>query len=381
MIAGRAKKQHDFPEDRILVGGGAAVSRDLLRAPFIALALGLAAVAAAGSTADEKPGIAKLFAENSILTASIEAPLKTLMRDRPDDLYLEGKFRLAGADGSEQVLDLKIRTRGQYRRDKTHCDFPPIRLNFRKKQVAGTVLEGQDKLKLVTHCRNREPKFTQYVLREYLVYRLLNALTDISFGVRLMQITYIDTESSGRMTKLGFVIEDDDDVAQRNGMQTVKTGDISYEDLEAGQQNLIHVFQYMIGNTEYSLVRAEPDKNCCHNTDLLSTTGNSPLTPLAYDFDFAGLVNAPYAEPNPKYNLRAVRQRLYKGRCENNELLQETIQRFHDRKDLIFAIVDEFGLLNSRSRRYVTRYLNTFFENTAQPSFIQAELAGKCNAA
>lgn len=354
----------------------AARRPDLLRA----LLLGLA-IAAAPGAADERPGVARLFAETTILTASIEAPLKTLMTERPDDAYLDGKFRLTGADGSGQVLDLKIRTRGQYRRDKTHCDFAPIRLNFRKKQVAGTVLEGQDKLKLVTHCRNRDPQFMQYVFREYLAYRLLNAMTDKSFRVRLMHITYVDTEGTGKMTKFGFVIEDDDDVAERNGMQAVKTGNISHEDLEAGQQNLIHVFQYMIGNTEYSLVAAEPEKGCCHNTDLLSTTGNPPLTPVAYDFDFAGLVNAPYAEPNPKYALKTVRERLYKGRCENNELLPGTIQRFHDRKDLLFDIVDELDLLNARSKRYVNRYLATFFENTAQPSFVEAKLAGECNAA
>ena len=355
------------------------MSRDLLRTLMVTLALSSTAVSASGSDAKNKAGPARLFAESAMLTASIEAPLTTLMKDRPDEDYLDGKFRLAGADGSDAVFDLKVRTRGNYRRDKKHCDFAPIRLNFRTKQVAGTELDGQDKLKLVTHCRNRNPQIEQYVLREYLAYRLLNALTPKSFGVRLMRITYIDTEGGGRMTKLGFVIEDDDDVAERNGMQTVKTGDISSEDLEPGEQNFIHVFQYMIGNTEYSLVKAEPDKDCCHNIDLLSPTGNPPLTPLAYDFDFAGLVNAPYAQPNPKYKLRTVRQRLYKGRCENNELLEGTMQRFHDNKDAIFDVIDELELLSARSRRYLTRYLNLFFENTSQPEFIRARLIDECN--
>ncbi len=351
-----------------------------LRSLIITLALIPAVVAAQESHADESTGVAPLFADHSVLTVSIEAPLKTLMRDLPNKHYLDGKFRLTGADGSEEVFDLKIRTRGNYRRDKEHCDFAPIRLNFRTKQVVGTALEGQDKLKLVTHCRNRDPQFVQYILREYLVYRLLNAMTRKSFGVRLMQITYIDTEGAGRMTKYGFVIEDDDDVAARNGMQAVKTGDISSNDLEPADQNFIHVFQYMIGNTEYSLVKAEPDKSCCHNIDLLSVTGLPPLTPLAYDFDFSGIVNAPYAQPNPKYNLRTVRQRLYKGRCSNNDILEETIQRFNDKKDVIFDIVDGFELLNARSKRSAIRFLTTFFETSSQPELVQARLVEQCNA-
>jgi hypothetical protein len=357
------------------------VSRDHRRWLIISLALISTAVDASESDANDTVSVVRLFTENAMLNVSIEAPLTTLMRERPDEDYLDGRFRLTNIDGSEKVLDLKLRTRGNYRRDRKHCDFAPIRLNFRTKQVADTVLEGQDKLKLVTHCRNRNPQIEQYVLREYLTYRLLNAMTTRSYGVRLMRITYIDTEGGGQMTKLGFVIEDDEDVAERNGMRVVKTGGISSDDVEPGEQNFVHVFQYMIGNTEYSLVKAEPDKDCCHNIDLLSNTGNPPFTPLAYDFDFAGIVNAPYAEPNPKYNLRTVRQRLYKGRCDNNELLQGTIQGFHDNKDTIFDIVNGVELFTARSRRYVTRYLNLFFENTSQPEFIKARLIDNCNDA
>jgi hypothetical protein len=300
------------------------------------------------------------------------------MRDRPEETYLDGTFSFTGRDGTEQTLTLKLRTRGKFRRKEERCDFAPLRLNFLKKQVVETEFAGQDKLKLVTHCQNNKSYYEQLLLREFLAYRILNVMTNKSFGVRLLQINYVDTEGAKTMTKLGFVIEDNDDVAERNGMYTINTGNISNDDLDRLQQNLVNVFQYLIGNTEFSLVGGEPDEYCCHNIDLMSATKRTPFTPLAYDFDFAGIVNAPYAKPNPRFEHQNVRHRLFRGQCRNNELLPGTLQQFLDKKDAIYGIVDELELLSSRSKRDVTRYLGDFFDHISQPRSVDARFIKKC---
>ena len=323
--------------------------------------------------------VAPLFASHLPLRVTIEAPLTTLMKDRPDEEYLDGAFTFTGDDGAEQTIDLKIRTRGNYRRAEEHCDFAPIRLNFRKKQVADTKFAGQDKVKLVTHCQNNRSYYEQLVLREFLAYRIYQVMTNKSYGVRLMQVNYVDTEGAKPMTKLAFAIEDDDDVAKRVGMKPVKIPGIRNEDLDRRQQSLVNVFEYMIGNTEYSLIKAEPDKDCCHNSDLMSATGEPPFTPLPYDFDFAGLVNAPYAEPNPRYDFQSVRYRLYRGLCRNNELLPDTIQQYLDKKDAIYAIIDELDMLSTRSRWDVTSYLNAFYDLISTPKNVNARLIEKCD--
>ena len=328
---------------------------------------------------DNSVEIARLFANDSLLQVTIEAPMTTLMRDRPRDGYLDGTFRFTGDDGTEQILDLKIRTRGKYRWKKTHCDFAPIRLNFRKTQVVDTEFDGQDKLKLVTHCQNKKSYYEQLVLREFLAYRFLNVLTDKSFGVRLLRINYVDTEGAEPITKFGFVIEDDDAVAARNGMYSIKTGNLSDDNLDPVQQNLVNVFQYMIGNTEFSQFRAEPDEYCCHNIDLMSAAKDVPYTPLAYDFDFSGIVNAPYAAPNPRFKHEDVRHRLFLGQCKNNELLPGTFQQFVDKKAAIYSIVDELEWLSSRSRRDVTRYLDGFYDDISRPKSVEAKFIKKCS--
>lgn len=323
-------------------------------------------------------GTTPLFADQDILDITIEAPLTTLMRERPEEEYLPARLTLASPGASTADFDLKIRTRGNYRRDPEHCDFAPIRLNFRKKQVEGTVFAGQDKLKLVTHCRSRSTSFPQHVLREYLAYRFFSELTPVSYSVRLFNITYVDTESDTTITRPGFVIEDDDHVAARNNLQVVKIPRIRYDQVDPERQALVHLFEYMIGNTEYSFVNPEPGKSCCHNADLLSATGEPPYLPLPFDFDFAGIVNAPYAQPHPRYPVDDVRIRFYKGLCENNELLPDTARLFLEEHGDFITIVDRLEPLSRRSRLSVRNYLNAFIDRIEDEKSRQRYLARKC---
>ena len=119
-------------------------------------------------------------------------------------------------------------------------------------------------------------------------------------------------------------------------------------------------------------------KGCCHNTKLMAATEDAPLITLPFDFDFAGLVNAPYAEPNPKYDLKNVRQRLYLGLCDNNDLLPETFQRFISREDTLYGAVDELELLSARSRRDATRSLNSFVRRITDLRSVESRFIKKC---
>lgn len=324
------------------------------------------------------PGLAPLFADHSVLEVTIDAPLDALMDVRPDKAYLDGSFSYKEADGTERTFGLKLRTRGNYRRDKEHCDFAPIRLNFAKGQVKGTLFDGQDKLKLVTHCQNMDPAYEQLVVREYLAYRLLHELTPKSFATRLMRITYRNTTNKKERTKFGFVIEDNDAVAKRNGMKVASVGLITTDYLEPEQAHLIYVFQYMIGNTEYSVIRPEPKKDCCHNADLMAPKGEAVYSPFAYDFDFSGLVNAPYAQPNPRYKLPNVRVRLYAGACKYDEQLKTTIAYFHEKKPALLRIIDELEPLSRISRSAARRYIEAFYDRISEPAKVQKWLIDKC---
>jgi hypothetical protein len=215
------------------------------------------------------------------------------------------------------------------------------------------------------------------MIREYIAYRLFQELTSISYATRLLHIKYLDRDGKS-LTRYGFVIEDDKAVARRNGMKIVKTRHLHESEIDPRQQNLVNVFQYMIGNTEYSLVNPEPKKNCCHNADVLSVDKEPPYIPLAFDFDFSGLVNAPYAEPNPRYPISNVRVRFYRGLCDANEILPDTLQLFMDKKQAFYRIVDDLEPASRRTRNHIRSYLDEFYEEISDPELVQQRLMSRC---
>ena len=190
-------------------------------------------------------------------------------------------------------------------------------------------------------------------------------------------MTYADPNGKS-LTRYGFVIEEQKDVAKRNGMKVVKTRHLHESEIDQRQQNLINVFQYMIGNTEYSLVNPEPKKDCCHNADVLSVDKEAPFKPLIFDFDFSGLVNAPYAQPNPRYPIDNVRQRYYRGLCSANDILPDTLQVFADKKDAFYRIIDTLEPASNRFKARVRAYLDSFYKKIANPELVQENLMDKC---
>jgi len=320
----------------------------------------------------------QLFDSKDVLELRIEAPLTTLVKVRSDTEYLDGELSYTDETGEVRSFDLKLRARGRYRRLKKTCDFPPIRLNFRTGQVAGSVFEGQDKLKLVTHCRDKSTKNEQYVLREYLAYQILQILTDNSFGARLLRVTYVNTESDKEpLVKYGFAIEHKDSIAERTGMSVLQSSGLTYRDMDEKSANLINLFQYLIGNTDFSLIRGANDDDCCHNS--IPFRNGDAVVPIPYDFDFSGMVNADYADPNPRLGLDDVRTRLYRGKCSNNEHLQDSIDYVLSMKPEIFASLDNIPDLQKKHRLEMLRYLNMFFRDISDKKRVRRKLIIVCS--
>ena len=347
--------------------------------PILLLALAFALVPAPALAQDAGEAVRwPLFQNQDTLRVRIEAPLSTLMNERSDTEYLDGTFAYTDAAGQEVKLDLKLRTRGRYRRQATTCDLPPIRLNFPKKQVEGTEFAGQDKLKLVTHCQENRDRYEQYVLKEYLAYRILNTVTDSSFRARLLSIDYVDTDRKNEVdTRYGFVIEDDELLAERIGMTVLKVPNIRYGQVDEAQGALVAVFQYLIGNTDFSMYAGAKDDDCCHNIVLFVKETKGYL-PIPYDFDFSGLVNATYAEPNPKLPIKKVTRRLYRGMCEHNAHVDAALATFREKEAAIRELVTSMEALDEGMRKEALKFIDRFYKDTATPESVDRSLIRRC---
>ena len=327
------------------------------------------------AVADENSIPDPLFQDDETLHVTITAPFTTLVRERPKDDYLPGVIQYMEADGTAVKLDLEIRTRGHFRH-KT-CDYPPLLLNLKKNQTDGTVFDKQNKLKLVIHC-DYSDRYEQVVLREYLAYRILNAVTDMSFRVRLLRVTYVNTEKrGGGQVRYAFLIEHKNRLGARYGLDDLQLDQTTVASIQPDRLNLTSVFEFLIGNTDFSPIAGAPDDECCHNYVLF---GNSidPIIAIPYDFDQSGFVDAPYAVANERFRIRSVRQRVYRGRCVNNEYVDASLRQFRDRHDAIYKLVFEQEGLDSGVRNNIVRYIDDFYDLINDPGDIERKITKKC---
>ena len=319
-----------------------------------------------------------LFQDDGVIHITITAPIKTLLGERPNETYLRGTLSYEEADGRVVDFDIGIRTRGNFRRQFRVCPFPPLRINFKKSEVKGTLFHEQDKLKLVAHCRDNSDRYEQNIIKEYLTYRILNSLTDISYRVRLARVTYRDSDQKYEdRLQYAFFIEHKRRVSHRLGLPLIATERIKTSDLEGAYSDLTSLFQYLIGNTDFSPIAGPEGEDCCHNSTLFGKEGE-PIYSVPYDFDMSGLVDAPYAEPNPNFRIRQVTQRLYRGRCEHLSNLPASVRQLQDSRDVIYALFEDRQELDESTRKKVTKYIDRFYDVIDNPKKLRREIEKRC---
>lgn len=136
----------------------------------------------------------ELFASLEPLAVQIRGGLSALARDTGE------ARRWHAAQLTHEGMDyrIRLRARGNFRR--ATCRFPPLMLDFRdtkKGVLEGTLFDGQNRLKLVNQCE-RPVRSATDLREEYLAYRIFNSLTDASFRVRLLAVTWDDSEDLGK---------------------------------------------------------------------------------------------------------------------------------------------------------------------------------------
>lgn len=339
--------------------------------PLLLSLLSCAAAPVAAESADPDP----LFQSHETLDVTLSAPLTTLVRDRPTEEYLQGTLSYRSAGGEPRKLDVKVRARGHSRHEI--CDLPPLWLNLKKSQVKDTLFHKQDKLKLAVHCGNAE-RYQQTLLREYVAYRILNLATPMSFQVRLLRITWVDTEAKRKQqVRYAFLLEHKNRLGKRMDRKDLKIDETSVAALDPGHLNLTSIFQFLIGNTDFSPIAKSDYNECCHNYVLFSNDRDL-LIGIPYDFDQAGLVNAPYAAPGKQFGIRTVRHRVYRGRCDNNAHVENSIARFKAVRNNIFALIETQQGLTPKVRRIVANYVQDFYDIADDPRQVRRRMLDKC---
>lgn len=316
-----------------------------------------------------------LFEDQSKLDVVIEMPMTTIVNDAEDRPEVLGVLRYTDA-GTEVALDFTMSTRGHSRLEM--CRFPPLSMNLKKKQVVGTLFEGQNKLKIVTRCK-RGKAYERYQIQEFGIYRGFNVLTDYSIRARVLSVTFKDSEGKRKdEVQPAFLLESDDEVAERLSMEPIKSPTIDPAQLDSEHASVFALYQYLIANTDWSTLKGPGTEPCCHNGKVIITPGTtSGWIVLPYDFDQAGLINARYSTPADGLGIRSVRQRLFRGRCLNLKHLDESIAKFNEMRPQIEEALNP-PEIDRRRRKNVLKYIDDFYEIVNDPKKRKNKIEDNC---
>ncbi len=319
----------------------------------------------------------RLFSDSSELPIVIEGPIGDLVRRAARNTDPVA----AAITIEDRRYDMELEPRGFSRRTLGICQFPPLRINLSGDRQGG-VMQGQNKLKLVTRCRPGAA-YEQYLVLEYTAYRLYNELTPLSYRVRPVRTTYRDNASRRREeTQFNFFIEDSSDMARRNNRVEIQvlSREVASTQLDPQQAAIVGMFQYMIGNLDWDMVEGSDSEDCCHNGKLFaaSATSREHVVPVPYDFDYSGFVNASYATPPQGFSTSNVRQRVYRGYCRYNEQAQAAAELFRSRRAQIFAVIDGEQRLTQTRRNAARAYIEDFYQVLDDPQRFQRRIIDEC---
>ncbi len=317
-----------------------------------------------------------LFSSDDTVALTIRAPMLELIRNKHEKEKYDAILSYTDTDGREVALDVAISARGNARLET--CEFPPIRLEFDPATTAGSLFEAQKRLKMVTHCR-RGKDGERWILQEYGIYRAYNAITDYSHRVRRLDMTWLDTESDRWVREApAFLIEDTDDLASRFGRKEIRPPEVSTGQFHLAEITNHILFQYLIGNTDFSVKRGSGGEGCCHNARVIAEPGSQQdWIVVPYDFDQAGIINTDYAVADRRLGIRRVTTRLYRGFCVQNDSLDDAIDSFNDRREVISSALIPADIGKSHQKR-IGRYVDRFYETINDAEELEEQLIAKC---
>jgi len=313
-----------------------------------------------------------LFASAEPLTLALTADFEALnkIRDPESTTRVPGTLEVPGVGGKTMSFRVQLGSRGHLRLNPRTCSMVPLRVEFAKADITGSVFDGPRELKLVTHCQNDNDS-EQNVLAEYLAYRVFNLVTPRSFRARLVKATYVDaSKKKAPVTKFGMFIEDEGDVAKRMAGRVIPLANAMFRQLDQHSLVTMSLLQFLIGNTDYSIT-------ALHNIRLVQDRQGA-FRPVTYDFDLSGLVNARYALPARGLGIATVRDRYYRGPCLAVDALEPHLAPFRAKQAETLALVDAIPAFDTSRRQEARDFLGEFFSIVNSTARTKTLLVDRC---
>lgn len=311
----------------------------------------------------KKESLLDVLVTQKLPKVSLEMDLKMLFDDRRMMNYQNAVATITFDDGEVWTDDIKLRIRGVYRGQK--CDNPPLKLKYGKKMLKKRGLNKNNEFKLVYPCKSGKD-YQKYVLKEYLVYKLNNVLTDQSLRVQLIDLEIKDSlDNIAPINAKGFLIEHREELIDRLGAVMSDAKCMKPVHLSQYDYTLFQVFQYFIGNTDWLLPT-------CKNCEIISLESGE-MIPIAYDFDFSGMVNTEYAIPLSSLPVKYITDRYFLGHKKKMSDLEPVFALFKEKKLELVQTVNNFEYLSKGERKRMVKYIESFYKILDKPKLVKRE--------
>jgi hypothetical protein len=289
-----------------------------------------------------------------LLEIDLTTDLQLLRNQRNTNEYQQATLTFSQGKKQRESWEIKIRSRGKYRRKI--CQFPPLKLNFPKDTLKARGLSSDDEYKLVTHCLSGAAG-KEYLLREYLVYKLYAQLSPFHFRVQLCKIRYLDPNSGEKILAWAIFMEDENTLAKRFDAKICEDCyALEPDQFRVGNPEQVFLFEYLIGNTDLSLA-------LLRNLVMLKPKSGSPPVIVPFDFDFSGMVNASYARPNADYRQANIRERMFIQPDIPDTSLASAIELFKSKRKALETVILSFKYLGAGSKNDMLAYLAAFYDS------------------
>jgi hypothetical protein len=314
----------------------------------------------------------ELFRDDEVLDVTLTLDTKKVYNDTDERENHAATISWSDSSGTKTDIPIKVKIRGKTRAMKATCKIPPLFLNFKGAETKGTPFHKQKKIKLVTHCKDSK-SYKEYVKKEYLAYKLYELISPYGFKVRLCRITYVDSKKpEDSSTHYGFLLESIKDLAKRNDMKEYDGLIRNQEALDKDNLDKLVLFQYMIGNLDWSVPKR-------HNIKIMLAEDGSLPVGVPYDFDYSGIVDAPYAVPPEGIEIPDVTSRVFRGLCRDQGYKNQ-IQYYKTMQTTFTDEVKNAAFLDEKSRSEVLQYLQEFYRDINNPRVVEKDIDQACRA-
>lgn len=308
--------------------------------------------------------------QDSAVDLTLILDWKYIVKKKKDKTYQPAHISLKSSSFDSISLPVRVKTRGNRRLEI--CSYPPLKLKFDKSELTRRDLSSHNEMDIVHHCHEGD-QYDQYLLREYLAYKLWEIISPYHFKVQLVRLHYLNSDGTQAYAySYAFLLENGEELVSRLGGRRNKTPVISSNAIDKKALLQVALFEFMIGNTDWFVTNR-------HNLDFVAIPEHQFLVTIPYDFDYSGLVSATYAAHHESLDLSAIAIRYYQGWCMSADDVHDALQSFRLQKDNILAIPSRIQGLNERSIKHTTEYLQDFFDIIENPKKLENQIIRHCD--